>query len=163
MNVRPRKRAMLEAAGKNRQLLVGEATVDGTFSLFEAPKNPIRNLFFDEGAYGYRSGSSLPPANKSVVEYIGVKCTRFYEKVPSSETINKVINMQRGVVDLKQVALRGFTHVRGDRKSLVCALDNFTDMVQEVHGETLQRRVKEFCSEVRRKSISMSRFTVLNL
>ncbi len=54
INVRPRKHAKLDTFGKNRQLMVGEATVDGTFSLFEAPKNPVRNLFFDEGAYGCR-------------------------------------------------------------------------------------------------------------
>ena len=152
MNVRPRKRAMLDTSGKNRQLMVGEATVDGTFSLFEAPKNPVRNLFFDEGAFGYRSGSSTPPPNKSVSEYVAVKCTRYYEKAPSGETMNKVINMQLGELDMTQFAMRGFGNVNGDRKALKCALDNFADMVQDIHGETLQRRVREFCAEIRRKS-----------
>ena len=146
----PRKRPTLITDVAARRVLVGEAATDGTFTLFEQPKHPLRALLFDVGAIGYAAGLE-PPNVKTIMDELPHRC-RFFAVTPSTETANKVANFKWSELDIELCAQRGLLDVKTDRKAYEMALGNFALLVGFIHGNSLAKRCRTFVDEVKGKT-----------
>jgi hypothetical protein len=121
VNIRPAKRPRLLTEPKGRELIMGEAGDDGTFTLIENTKDPLRVLFFDKGGYGYKVGGD-PPSDKATARYLS-NYVRVLAKELTVVTVSKIAQFDWRSIDIADFAKEELESVREDRKSFDSAVD----------------------------------------